>query len=362
MHPAMNTSEIFLIAMIIIFSMPYLVWRLGRTDYYAPLVVVQIIAGILLGPGVLGALFPGYSVEGVDQPERVGADLATQAASMFNQPVRLEVRTEQLEGKVVLVVFVPEAAPQDKPVYLKAQGLPRGAFRRIGSTDQRCTEDDLIALYQARQVESFDSGLVPDTTLDDLSPEAIADYRVARREANPDAEELRWSDEELLQALGAVRHDLVDVLQARDRLGNGLPVGQRATQPAVVHVILGRFLGGFGDGLLGLTLGADEKHAAALGDGVTNDLQRGVQHRDGLGQVENVDAVAFAIDELGHTGVPALGLVAVVNASFQELTHVEVGKRHVHVLSGLRLGRVFRAMLQPVDRRRMSPSGARPSL
>ena len=153
------------------------------------------------------ALFPGYSVEGVEQPERVGADLATQAASMFNQPVRLEVRTEQLEGKVVLVVFVPEAAPQDKPVYLKAQGLPRGAFRRIGSTDQRCTEDDLIALYQARQVESFDSGLVPDTTLDDLSPEAIADYRVARREANPDAEELRWSDEELLQALGAVRRN-----------------------------------------------------------------------------------------------------------------------------------------------------------
>lgn len=153
------------------------------------------------------ALFPGYSVEGIEHPERVGADLATQAASMFNQPLRLEVRTEQLDGKVVLVVFVPEAAPQDKPVYFKAQGLPRGALRRIGSTDQRCTEDDLIALYQARQVESFDAGMVPDATLDDLAPEAIADYRVARREANPDAEELRWSDEELLQALGAVRRN-----------------------------------------------------------------------------------------------------------------------------------------------------------
>lgn len=153
------------------------------------------------------ALFPGYSVEGIEHPERVGADLATQAASMFNQPLRLEVRTEQLDGKVVFVVFVPEAAPQDKPVYFKAQGLPRGALRRIGSTDQRCTEDDLIALYQARQVESFDAGMVPDATLDDLAPEAIADYRVARREANPDAEELRWSDEELLQALGAVRRN-----------------------------------------------------------------------------------------------------------------------------------------------------------
>jgi len=56
----MNTTEIFLIAMAIIFTVPYLVWRLGGTDYFAPLVVVQIIAGILLGPGVLGRAYPDY--------------------------------------------------------------------------------------------------------------------------------------------------------------------------------------------------------------------------------------------------------------------------------------------------------------
>jgi Kef-type K+ transport system membrane component KefB len=56
----MNTTELFLVAMLIVFTVPYLVWRLGRTEYWAPLVVVQIIAGILLGPGVLGAALPGY--------------------------------------------------------------------------------------------------------------------------------------------------------------------------------------------------------------------------------------------------------------------------------------------------------------
>ena len=55
-----TTTELFLLAMILIFSVPYLVWRLGRTDYWAPLVVVQIVGGILLGPGVLGRLFPDY--------------------------------------------------------------------------------------------------------------------------------------------------------------------------------------------------------------------------------------------------------------------------------------------------------------
>ncbi|MFZ6653610.1 cation:proton antiporter [Undibacterium sp. TJN19] len=56
----MSTTEIFLIAMFVIFTLPYLIWRVGKTDYYAPLVVVQIITGILLGPGVLGAAFPDY--------------------------------------------------------------------------------------------------------------------------------------------------------------------------------------------------------------------------------------------------------------------------------------------------------------
>lgn len=60
MHAAMTTTEIYLLAMGIIFTAPYLIWRVFKTDYYAPLVVVQIIAGILLGPGILGKLYPDY--------------------------------------------------------------------------------------------------------------------------------------------------------------------------------------------------------------------------------------------------------------------------------------------------------------
>ena len=56
----MTTTETFLLAMILILAVPYAIWRLARTDYYAPLVVVQILTGILLGPGVLGAVYPDY--------------------------------------------------------------------------------------------------------------------------------------------------------------------------------------------------------------------------------------------------------------------------------------------------------------
>ena len=54
----MSTAELFLIAMMIIYTVPYLIWRVGRTEFFAPLVVVQIFTGILLGPGILGRAFP----------------------------------------------------------------------------------------------------------------------------------------------------------------------------------------------------------------------------------------------------------------------------------------------------------------
>ncbi len=164
---------------------------------------------LLLGVGrEEQALFPAYEVEGIDQPDKLGAEIATQCRTTFNQPVRVDISTETLDGKAVLVVHVPEAQPQDKPVFFKAQGLPKGALRRISSTDQHCTDDDLAVFYQGRQTESFDSTLVADASMDDLLPEAIADYRQSRAEANPDAEELRWSDEELLQSLGCIRRNL----------------------------------------------------------------------------------------------------------------------------------------------------------
>jgi len=68
----MGTTEIFLIAMLVIFTLPYLIWRLGNTDYWAPLVVVQIITGVLLGPGILGRAYPEY-YDFVFNPQVMGA-------------------------------------------------------------------------------------------------------------------------------------------------------------------------------------------------------------------------------------------------------------------------------------------------
>ncbi|KQU49673.1 sodium:proton exchanger [Sphingomonas sp. Leaf339] len=95
MH-AMSPTEIFLLAMLLIFSVPYAVWRLGRTDYWAPLVVVQIVGGILLGPGVLGALYPDYYAF-VFTPQTIGSlnGIAWWAVMMFVWVAGIELDVEE---------------------------------------------------------------------------------------------------------------------------------------------------------------------------------------------------------------------------------------------------------------------------
>ncbi len=80
----MSPTEVFLLALLIVFTVPYLVWRFARTDYWAPLVVVQIVGGILLGPGVLGVAYPAYYAT-IFTPATIGSlnGIAAWAVMMF---------------------------------------------------------------------------------------------------------------------------------------------------------------------------------------------------------------------------------------------------------------------------------------
>ncbi len=149
----------------------------------------------------------GYEATGLSDPEKVQADLASQCASMLSKSVRPEIRVEKVGDASVVVAFIPEAAPTDKPVYIASKGLPKGAFRRIGPADHACTEDDLIVLYEGHRAETYDTTIITDGTPADIDPAAIEEYRTLRAKVNPNAEELSWSDDELLRAFGCVREE-----------------------------------------------------------------------------------------------------------------------------------------------------------
>jgi ATP-dependent DNA helicase RecG len=147
-----------------------------------------------------------YRAAGLPDPDKVQRDLASQCASMLSVTLRPEMRLETMDGHTVLVVYVAEADVTHKPVYLKATGLPRGAYRRIGSTDQHCVDEDLWVLRgESQPSHGPDASLLPDARLDDFDPAAIIAYRRDRARINPQAEELAYGDEDMLEALGAVR-------------------------------------------------------------------------------------------------------------------------------------------------------------
>lgn len=151
------------------------------------------------------SLFPSYIATGVEQTDKLQLDLSTQCASIFNQPIRPDITVERIGDKNVIVIHVQELSDGQKPVYFKNDGLPRGAYRRIGSSDQRCTEDDLFVFYNKE--DSLDSTIVKDSSLDDVSESAVELYRNLRSKINPFAEELQYSDTDLLHSLGCIKKE-----------------------------------------------------------------------------------------------------------------------------------------------------------
>lgn len=151
-------------------------------------------------------LFPEYTVIGIQDSDKLQLDLASQCNSMFNQTVRPDIEIEKLDsGLLVMKIFVSELPDAQKPLYFKSKGLPAGAFRRIGSSDQHCTDDDLYAFYNRE--DSLDSSIIKDTSLDDISEEAVGLYRRLREKVSPLAEELSYEDNELLQSLGCIKKE-----------------------------------------------------------------------------------------------------------------------------------------------------------
>lgn len=149
---------------------------------------------------------PVYTAVGVDDADQYQLDLASRCANDFNRPLRPGISVEVVDGMNVVVVKVHELSPGGKPLFFKSEGLPQGAYLRIGSSDQRCREEDLILFYGS-QKGSYDAMPVDDTSIADVDESALNRYRRLRFLANNTAEELNYNDEDLLKSLRCLATD-----------------------------------------------------------------------------------------------------------------------------------------------------------
>ena len=146
---------------------------------------------------------PVYEPENIENTDKIQSDFVAMCNSMFNVRIRPIINVEEYLGKTVIVVKIEELPESLKPAYFAKRGLPDGAFRRIGPSDEKCSEEDMYLFYQS--ADTYDSCIVDDADLDDIDENALNFYRKLRKEVNPDAEELTLNDVDLLRALGAIK-------------------------------------------------------------------------------------------------------------------------------------------------------------
>ena len=146
-----------------------------------------------------------FHVVGVKDPKKLEQEISSLCATGFNHVIRPKIRTERIDGKALVAVHIPEGQASEKPIFISSRGIANGSFRRIGSTDQRCTEDDLRSLLQLADLKPYEDTVLNDASLDDLEQDVIASYRQNLLRENPDTELRDASSEELLQSVGGAK-------------------------------------------------------------------------------------------------------------------------------------------------------------
>ena len=96
----------------------------------------------------------------------------------------------------------------------------------------------------------------------------------------------------------------------------------------MVDEVLAATSRGIRDQVARLTLRSDEQYPSARRRDFANRGQRRIKHRHRLLQVDDVDSVPDAEDVRRHLGVPALRVVAEMDAGLQQLAHGELGHCH----------------------------------
>lgn len=148
-----------------------------------------------------------YIIQGVDDPDQVQQDLARACRNDFNIRISPNIKVDTYNDKPIVWTFIPEAQSHDKPIFIESKGVKKGAFRRIGPADYHCTSEDLDRLYQLTSDISYEDTICPESSWEDIDKEAIEEYRRLRKEFDPEAKELLFTDHELLESLKVLKND-----------------------------------------------------------------------------------------------------------------------------------------------------------
>lgn len=126
-----------------------------------------------------------FAAVGVDDPKKVRDDLASLCADGMEPPVRAEIEIVTFEGVSLVVATVPELPRNQKPCYVKDQGLYTGSYTRAGDGDRRLTQYEVGVLLANRGQPRDDAEPVPEADPSDLDSTAVAQLLTRVRTRQP---------------------------------------------------------------------------------------------------------------------------------------------------------------------------------
>ena len=119
-----------------------------------------------------------------------------------------DVQILNIEGLEVIVINVPRAKYNQKPIYLNGN-IFKGTYKRNYEGDYVCTESEVKAMIRDASDESNDSRIIEYYKIDDLDKNTLKQYRNRFASRNPDHIWNSLEDEEFLMMLGAIREDRI---------------------------------------------------------------------------------------------------------------------------------------------------------
>jgi len=117
-----------------------------------------------------------------------------------------DVRTVADDGRQFVVVNVPRASRQQRPVYVGPNPMA-GTFRRAEEGDYRCSDDEVRRMLADQSEAPADALVLAHFGQADFDPETVKQYRNRFASRAPDHPWLLLDDAALLTKLGALRRD-----------------------------------------------------------------------------------------------------------------------------------------------------------
>ena len=150
---------------------------------------------------------------GMKNADKLKRDFWNQANDPKKVSVNLlkesSIRFFEVNGDVILVIPVPMADRETKPVYLNDNVL-KGTFKRNNEGDFHCTPAEVRAMLRDQSSISPDMKVLEHLSIEDFDSDSVQSYRLRYIAKHPSAAWNKLSDSEFLVKIGAASDNTSD--------------------------------------------------------------------------------------------------------------------------------------------------------